>query len=247
MRRSLTLVAVIAAAIILWNLVSTPAVAASAACPPYTRAIDVNFRTETPTPAYNNNLNITGIRNLIRSRGTMAAGPHVEALGVTFVTPAFGLSAQTQFESRGEGYCVYLTRIDANFGFQSLDVYVASEYPPGSCEYNAILDHENQHVAINLRNLKYTAPRVRAELERLLSLEQPVYTADGKAATKQRLDALSQAMDSMLTDFGEVLGRENATIDTTDNYAAINDICHDWSRGNVWPAPNGRSDRTRYR
>jgi hypothetical protein len=245
MWRSLIPVAAIAAATAFGLLRPDPAVAASGVCPPYTHAIDVSFRTDTPTPTHDNTLNITGIRNLIRSRGTMPAGPHVEALGVTFVEPAFGLSAQTQYEPRGRGYCVYLTRIDANFGFRSIDVYVASEYPPGTCEYNAILDHENQHVAINLRNLKYTAPRVRAELERLLSVEQPVYAADGQAATKQRLESLSRAMDSMLNDFGEALARDNAAIDTTGNYAAINDICHDWNRGNVWP--NKPPERTRYR
>jgi hypothetical protein len=213
----------------------TPVMAADASCPPYTRAIDVNFKTDAPRPSYDNSLNITGIRNLIQSHGMRPTGSHTEALGVTFVTPSFGIEAHTQFEPRGQGYCVYLTQIDANFGFRSMDVYVASEYPPGSCEYNAVLDHENQHVAINNRNLRVTAPRVRAELERLLSLEKPVYASDGRDVTKERLAALSRAMDDMLNQFGDRLAQDNATIDTVDNYAAISDICKDWRRGNVWP------------
>src|SRR4029079_10071228 len=138
-------------------------------------------------------------------RGTSPGGPHTEALGVTFVTPAFGIEAKTRFESHGNGDCVYLTTIDANFGFRAMDVYVASEYPPGTCEHDAVLDHEKQHVTINLRNLKFTAPRVRAELERLLSLEEPVFAVDGNAATKQRLPALSRAMDGMLNEFSNGL------------------------------------------
>ncbi|TAK98794.1 MAG: hypothetical protein EPO08_18160 [Rhodospirillaceae bacterium] len=209
--------------------------AAPDSCPPYNTTIRVNFETHAPSPTYSNALNVTGIRDLFQTRGVAMAGPHTQALGVTFITPLFDLEGHTHFEARDGGFCLYFSEIDADFGYGDMDVYVASEYPPGSCEYRTVLDHENQHVAINTQVLREMAPQVRAELERLLTEEQPVFVLDSKSATREKLTDLSQRMKPILAAFQEVLAQRNGSIDTAQNYKTTSAVCRNWNRGNVWP------------
>jgi len=205
-------------------------------CAPYSKPIRLNFETVRVDPTYNNSLNVTGVRRLFNRRGHVLAGDgHQQALGVTFVETRFSLAGSTEGQRRGSGYCVYLETVQAEFGWNKMEVFVASEYPPGSCEYNAVLDHENQHVSINNTVLRELAPRIRAELEALLSQERAVFTSNPRAAGDQALRALHAKMDSILDAYEAELRRRNAVIDTAKNYAAINDLCRDWDRGIVWP------------
>ena len=48
-------------------------VMAADSCPPQTGTIQVSFQTRSPPPAYNNTLNVTGIRNMFVARGTAVA------------------------------------------------------------------------------------------------------------------------------------------------------------------------------
>jgi hypothetical protein len=204
-------------------------------CAPYTHPIHVDFETQTPKPVYDNSLNVTGIRNLFQTRGMPVGGPHIQALGVTYVTPAFGLEVRTRATKAKKGVCIYLEEARATFSLRDMHVYIASEYPMGSCEYNAIKDHENQHVSINVSAFKEYAPYVRAELERLLAVEQPVFAREGQSVTKAKVQDLSRRMNSILDAFQTAMSQRNAIIDTPQNYKAISDICRDWDRGNVWP------------
>jgi hypothetical protein len=204
-------------------------------CPRRQEPVTVSFETVRPEVKYNNALNVTGLRNLLREKGGTTAGAHAEALGVTFVTPSFTVDAKTVVMPVQGGVCVYLERVHAKVGYRSMDVYVASEYPPGTCENRAIVDHENQHIAINLEALAEFAPKIRAELERIVAAEKPVRTTDGKRGTRQLVNRVSDRMSGALDRFHSALRERNARIDSASNYAAIGGLCSAWDRGNVWP------------
>lgn len=223
---------------LLIGLLVRPA-AAQPACPPYRAAIALDFQTHHANVVTNNSLNVTALRTLMRSKGEAPTGVHTEALGVTYVTPEFDLEASTRIEGGRRSACVYLTAVKAKVGFRDHDVYVASEYPPGSCEYRAILDHENQHVAINTRALREHAPRLRLALERILGEEKPVATSNPDRVTQQILDRISRRMEEYLAAFYQEMATRNGAIDTASNYEAVSGICRDWNRGNVWPKERG--------
>ena len=221
---------------LLLSLLVQPA-AAQTACAPYREAITVDFQTHEARPTLNNALNVTGLRNMMGNKGqTPRGGVHSEALGVTYTTPEFNIEASTRIIGRERGpMCVYLTKVKVEFGFRDMDVYVASEYPPGTCEYKAILDHENQHVAINTQAFRSHAPRLRLALERILGEERPVSTTDPNRVTQRVLDRISRRMDGYLKAFYAEMDSRNGVLDTASNYEAIGNICRDWNRGNVWP------------
>ena len=205
--------------------------AAAPACPSYSKPITLDFATLSPKPILNNSLNVAGIRNLFATRGQGLGGPHQRALGVTYIQSIMSLKASSSATRVRGGYCVYLDTVGAEFGWRRMEVYVTSEYRPGSCEYRTVLDHENQHVAINRRTIKEYAPRARAALERILTEQEPVFTRDPNGAIDVALRKLHQRMDPVLDQFQAAMASSNATIETSSNYDATAALCPSWNRG----------------
>ncbi len=223
-------------------MASTAASAAAPACPPYRTPITLDFAMLAPDPILNNSLNIAGIRNLFASRGQALGGPHQRALGVTYIQSVLSLKASSSATRASGGYCVYLDTVGAEFGWRRMEVYVTSEYRPGSCEYRTVLDHENQHVAINRRTIKDYAPKARAALERILAEQKPIFARDPNGAVDDALRDLHQRMDSVLDQFQAAMAGANATIDTSANYDATAALCPGWNNGAANP-PATREQR----
>jgi len=212
-----------------------PVAAQGGQCPPYAAPIKVNFVTDNVPTVYNNALNVTGIQTVMRRRGHVNAGLHQRALGLTSSQFGFAISGQTYANPLRGGYCVYLRAVDVQFGYHEMDVFIASEYRPQTCEYKTIMDHENQHVAINRNTIKEYAPLVRQELERQLALLQPRFTAEPQASSDRKISDLQNKLDPLLDGMERAIQQRNAVIDTNVNYAAIAEMCKNWEQGNVWP------------
>jgi len=199
-------------------------------CPPYKKAITLNFKTMMPAPIYNNRLSIAGIQNLFREHTEAVLGPHQNALGITYAESTYGTKAQSSAAPARGGYCVYLTSLDVDFGWRRMQVYVASEFAPGSCEYNSVLDHENRHVAVNNGALREYAPRFRAEIERILRLQQPVFTRNPDAGMHTALKTVDSAMAVVFSQFQDTMAARNAPLDSASNYAATAELCANWNK-----------------
>jgi hypothetical protein len=222
----------VAIGMLLWSaaaIVSGPAMGAAPVCAPYKKPITLDFKTLAPKATYNNRLNTQGIRNLFREHTDPVLGPHEKALGITFAQSRYGVEAQSSATSVKGGFCVYLTGLDVTFGFKRMDVYVASEFEPGTCEYRSVLDHENQHVAVNNATLKAYAPVFRAEIEKLLARQQPVYTANAQAGMDIAMKNIEQGISRLWSQFQNRMASENAPLDSASNYAATGALCSNWN------------------
>ena len=210
-------------------MAALPAPAAEV-CRPSSKLITVNFQTTAPRPVFNNRLDVTGIRNLFALRGQSLSGPHSRALGVTFTQTLLSLQGDATVTERGRSYCVNLNKVDATFGWDRMEVYVASEFRPGECAYNAVLDHENQHVAINQAALQEFAPQIRALLEKILAEQRPLMVSNPQGGADAALQAVHQRISAALDQFQKTLAERNGAIDTDSNYDAIAALCPDWKR-----------------
>jgi hypothetical protein len=199
-------------------------------CAPYSRPIKIDFKVLSPTPSYNNRLTIQGIHNMFRSLADQPLLARERALGLTYAETAYGAEAHSSATTvKGGGYCVYLTGLDLEFGFKRMEVYVAAEFEPGTCEYKSVLDHENQHVAVHRTVLRDFAPRFRVEVEKVLRAQAPVYTRDAQAGMDQALAAVDKGMSGMLGQFQKLVAVGNAPLDSPTNYEAIGRLCENWN------------------
>lgn len=199
-----------------------------AACPPYDTPITLNFNTLNPSPVYNNRLNVEGIRKLFAEHTERVAGPHQRALGITYALTAFSLQGSTSVRQVSGGYCIYIEDVAADFGFKRMNVFVASEFKPGTCEYRTILDHENQHVSVNTRTLKEFAPHFRAALENALATEQPRFVRAMPPNADASFRALKDKMSDYLDHFQKLAGERNAPLDSANNYGETAKLCKNW-------------------
>jgi len=244
MTRLVLLVLVAVASV--WTVPAWAAQSQRGPCAPYSRPISLKFVTLNPPPVYNNRLNVDGIRNLFSRQTGTVAGPHRRALGITYALTSFSLQGSTIIREVTGGYCIYIDSVTADFGWKRLEVYVAAEFKPGTCEYRAVLDHENQHVAVNNRALKEFAPQFRAALEDALSREQPMFVRAIPANADASFMPLNRKMSGQLAAFQTLTAERNAPLDSASNYGETAKLCKNWNGDGPPPqTPAQTSPQTR--
>jgi hypothetical protein len=224
-----------AAALLSAGMPNAAAAQADSACPPYGAAVEVSFELLDPEPRYTRDLNVTSLRDLLRTRGHVFAGRHQRTLGVTSYQARFVVGGRTYAVPVAGGYCIYLRAVEVEYGYLHHDVFVASELAPDSCEYKAVLDHENQHVAINRAMVREGARRLRQELERRLATLPPKFSREPQLGTDRAIAELQLAAAPVLEDIEQAQAARNAAFDTAGAYDAIGELCANWDQGTVWP------------
>ena len=205
------------------------AAAQSDLCEPYKTAVRLAFKTKLVEPTYNTDISIQDVRQLYTLRGQRISRAHANAIGLTYAEVSLELGASTRSIPRARGgYCVYLEEVQADFGFDRVDVYVGREYRLGTCEFRTILDHENEHVAINNSVVRTYAPRIRQAMEGELRSMKPIFTPTVNTGARRAVEELRQRIQPMMKAFQQEQRRRNAEIDTDTNYGALQELCLDW-------------------
>jgi hypothetical protein len=124
----------------------------------------------------------------------------------------------------GDGSCVWADSVQADFSYETIDVYVSSEYGDGSCEKAQLYRHELDHVEVHRRlHAKYSA-------ELKAALQGAVPTRANPAAGQAKL--IDKVVDDALTPvyrrFQEELAAEQAKLDTPGNYLVLQSACPGW-------------------
>lgn len=133
----------------------------------------------------------------------------------------------------GDGVCVNLSSIDFFVGYPSLDVLIDSKYPVDSCEYNAIKNHEKQHVNVYQKELKYYGNLLAKELRNIIDnlgvMYFPKYVTE-KVVAKKIDKIISENTNILLLREKmetEIL-EQNSQLDTDTEYLRVNSICDNW-------------------
>jgi len=124
--------------------------------------------------------------------------------------------------------CVWLRKLDLRLGYASTTIYLDRRYRRGSCAYEAVLEHENEHVAINHRTFRQFIPRVRRGLERALRAKQVIAVRDEDAAQGVYGAVVDDALAPHLARFEAARERLHAQLDSPASYAQLQDRCRDW-------------------
>jgi len=127
-------------------------------------------------------------------------------------------------------YCVWAASADVKLSYQQLDINIAREYLPGSCEYEAVLDHENEHVEVAQRVMR---PYARQIQQALTSLDIP--TARAAAVVNSPEDARTEieaafqrTLQPVRDQLVRALKQQQSYVDSPENYRRTAQRCQNW-------------------
>ncbi|SDE86547.1 hypothetical protein [Rhodospira trueperi] len=162
-----------------------------------------------------------------QSQPTMPVGGG--AVGLTVTNAAFGFRTRIELFHRRDGMvCVYLRSVEAHMNQVDTVVYVAREYPKGSCNYDNIYEHEKMHVGVYYFTQRDYAPRVRERLQRLVRGINPQVVRTEAAAREVHTEILNRGVADLLADMEAERKRRNSALDTPENYRREQAKCPSW-------------------
>lgn len=192
------------------------------------RLVNVELKMHSAPVSYNHSYNSNQIRSLTKNRHPLL-GARWEQAGLTKAKEAYRLRLSSQTLDLGNGrYCVMLDKITVSLGYTEMKVYVDQKYSRGTCEYDAVLRHENLHVRINHAAMDYHAPRIAQQLKQYANSLGPLYTRSPKQSNKQLRQLLSQKMAQLHKPMVAERRRRHGEIDTPDNYRSEQARCISW-------------------
>lgn len=163
-------------------------------------------------------------------RNQVAANPKydlssVETPGLTTFQTRGNFRAIFQVKNMEDGtFCVYVNKLIVSYGFEKILIYVSNQREVGSCKYNAVLDHENEHVRISKNAMRRVIPSFRLLAAYVDAM--PIVRNSNKAQLQQKfLDDIRVRFGEMIAEFKKVLVVENGKIDTFEEYIRLSALC----------------------
>lgn len=172
-----------------------------------------------------NSAQLSGMRGNVGRR----LGPMWMPSGLTVADENYHLKTQTKIYQLGyDRYCAVLKSAHLFIGYRNIDVYISSKYPPGSCEYDSVLRHENIHVQIFRDTLYKHSGGIERAIRRYAPQIGPVYLRSADAAANKLQKLLDAKIRPLFKRMSSTITRKNARIDTRENYRREQALCSNW-------------------
>jgi hypothetical protein len=193
-------------------------------------AAEIEYIFHFPDPVYSHSLTTSQIEALSQSGGE---AEHYHVYGLTQA----GYSINSLYEVNWSKkwfrpeYSIWVEDLRVEFTYNTLNVFVTSTYPEGSCEYQATLDHENQHVAIHREMYEQYQQIFRqkvGEAKDIPLASSPIVASSIEEGKTRISQLISAALDPPFEQFKEALQTEQDKLDTPDSYAELKGRCQNW-------------------
>ncbi|MEX2311330.1 MAG: hypothetical protein WD624_02635, partial [Rhodospirillales bacterium] len=114
------------------------------------REVDVRIQRMGGQVVVNNEHSLDTLRQMQRRSGRANAfGSAWTPVGLTLTELKYQMQLQIEALPLPTGrYCARLTTVNATLGYDTLSIFIARKFRPGSCAYHSIRDHEMTHVAV---------------------------------------------------------------------------------------------------
>lgn len=185
---------------------------------------DINVKIMFPKPRIDHGHSIAQLGRI------SGLGHNVRALGLMKPDLVIETRPKAQGLPLGNRFCFWITGFDVKLRYRRVDVFVAKEYPLGSCQYKAILEHEEEHVRVSRQNLEEFAPRIRRALTSLLipTGQQPAKVVSADAARKNVKTISDELLQPVYKEMMAALVRAQKGVDTPEEYARVQRKCRHW-------------------
>lgn len=152
-----------------------------------------------------------------------------------------GFRTESRFEifQRANEACVLLKSVSITF-YTKPKIHIASNFKRGSCEYEAVIAHERQHVDILQTYAKARAPEAKSHIAGILRRMNPVIGPIHSHQIDKAQTAMQNGLQSHIEVYNEkilpeLMERQKA-IDTPQEYARVSRQCSNWGD----ESPRGR-------
>lgn len=201
------------------------------ACPSGQEAAEINLsRVLGKTKLYRTR-DVNALTNMKNQEGGAARqGIHVNGLGGGKI----GLEGQALFTvmQRGDEACIWLKGLNAKF-FAFPTIHIANNFPKGTCEYNAILEHEKKHIRALQDFHAEFAPKFKTALRRIASEVQgqgPFAAASTETVQKDMNARINSGIQAFNDSIIPILEERQNQIDNPSEYASVEAQCTNWDK-----------------
>lgn len=183
-----------------------------------------------PIPTYIHNLNTSQIEQVSQTNGL---AEHAHVYGLTQAGFKTGTHYEVNWSKKWfkDEYSMWVENMRVEFLYDTLNVYVTSAYSEGSCEYQATLNHENEHVEIHRRLYSQYQKKFREALSGNQTIplsNRPIPATSIEEGKKKIGDLISAAIDPVFSQFQQDLQQNQAVIDTPESYGELKSRCSNW-------------------
>jgi hypothetical protein len=181
-------------------------------------------------PVYSHALSTSQIETLSQSGGE---AEHYHVYGLTQADFSNDTVYEVSWSKKWfkDEYKLWVDNLRVEFTYDTLNVYVTNNYSEGSCEYQATLEHENQHVDIH-RRLYFKYQKIFQDVMNQwkdIPLKSNPVTATSVEEGKHEIgDKISTVLDPVFNQFKAELQQEQGGLDTPENYEVLKEKCQNW-------------------
>ena len=176
---------------------------------------------------YNHNYNNSKLAAMAASHNLGQVGMYTAGLSLADIV--WTLSLDTVSYNSGDSVCIVPVKVNVFVGFQDPTIYISSELPKNSCQYQVVLRHEQQHQQINTVLLDYYLPILKQKMEQKLSVlkMQIIKRGQDKDAMVEKMNnQYMAAVRPLIDDLKQILNTEQRRLDTRENYQYETKICN---------------------
>ncbi len=171
----------------------------------------------------------------IHSGSVHMQGPAILGVAGGPVGVGMNLQFKTYRNSAGTLNCISLESAEGLFiAFPKISL--ASGLRKGTCEYNAVLEHEKEHIRILMQFQDQYAPKFKSHLKKILrQYGQPkvVSAVSAKHAMMEMRQQIENAAGAYFNEIAPILSKRQQEIDTAESYAKVFKKCSNWSQASA--------------
>ncbi len=123
--------------------------------------------------------------------------------------------------------CMYYSQIDVSFHIYPT-IYIASEYPRGTCMHNAIRAHELEHVNIDRQIVNRYAQMIGTAIKNEIN-RQYVYGPVPSSNSSVLQQQVKQRMETIMRKYSDAMDKERRqrqqALDSLSEYERVNHLC----------------------
>jgi hypothetical protein len=198
-------------------------------CPAPNTSVKVNVKNTPAKVIYKTSHSRSDLERLQLRQGRHTTSGKWKILGLTKTEFKYSIKTTANFKkTTGGRFCAYPVSYDLNIGYADFLIYVDRKYPTGSCEYRAILKHENAHVTIYKSYLKRYLPYIKKQVRTAALGVRPVVVSTPNLGTKYIQEQVQRRIRPLILKLNREADHSNARIDTPKSYRKVQLLCDNW-------------------